>query len=930
MLYSLHFPTPLFNSEQFVMRNKQFSWRLLVFATVCVMLSGWMFASDATAQTAWEFRAPMPTPRAGAAVTVLNGNIYVIGGEDNDGNALSTVEVYDPELNTWTTQLSSQRSRKHAAALTHQGAIFLMGGHGNTSPTKSVEVFLPHEEGAGFDCEDDEDGNKDDVCWIFIDDFEKSREGLSAVELDGTVYALGGADDEGDLLKTVEYYDERDKEWRIFESWEQQPPRFNFATVAVNDSAFSIGGISSFGPLSLVQRYHESAGQENRASMPTARGGIGAAAVDNFIYVAGGREVNNQLTSRVDILDVALNSWQPAPPLFTPREHAAVVAVGTKIFVIGGMGDNGNVLNSVEMLDLGDIPAVPTLVSPANGATGQPLDLTLNWATEDGATSRIQISTDENFSIVLLAESNLTTSDFNYTDAEPATTYFWRVRAENASGSSAWTAPFQFSTQTDPPEVPLLLSPADGTVDISDLVTFTWQPQAGATFELQAAIDESFTTLVVDEINLSEAQYELTGLEASSVYYWRLRARNAAGVSNWSAVYSFTTAGNLPGVPVLTGPADGTLDISDAVTLTWEVAPGATSRLQILTDESSSSIVLDVAGIAGGSYEYTDLDASTVYYWRVRAVNDTGASDWSETFHFTTAGNLPAPPVLTAPADSTADLPYSLALRWQAETGARVDMQLAVDGAFSSIVVAVTGVSADSFQVTGLKPATEYFWRARAVNEVGASAWSGAARFTTRLNPPAAPILLMPLNGALDIARDLMLRWEAGGDHYDLQVATDEQFANLLVDEAEIDSAFFALSELSPFTTYFWRVRSMNAAGEGDWSAIYQFTTVNNVATEDAALPDMLELHENYPNPFASQTTIVFKVEGSTSPVQLAIYDLLGRPVTMLVDGVMPTGTHQVIWDGSTDVGIQVKSGLYIYQLRQGERHIERKMMIIR
>ncbi len=318
-----------------------------------------------------------------------------------------------------------------------------------------------------------------------------------------------------------------------------------------------------------------------------------------------------------------------------------------------------------------------------------------------------------------------------------------------------------------------------------------------------------------------------------------------------------------------------------------------------------------------------------MYYWRVRAVNGTGASDWSETVTFTTTGNLPAPPLLTTPADSTSELPFTVALHWQAEVGARVDMQLAVDETFSSIVVAVTGVQADSFEVSGLKPATVYFWRARAVNEAGASAWSEAARFTTKLNSPTAPVLLEPLNGALDVVRDITLRWQAGAETYDLQVSADEQFASLLVDETGIDSAFYDLDALSPFTTYYWRVRGLNAAGAGGWSAEYQFTTVNNVAVE-SELPDDLELSENYPNPFTSQTTIVFKVSGSASPVQLAVYDLLGRPVTLLVDGVLPTGSHQVIWNGSTDSGIQVKSGLYIYQLRQGERHRERKMMIIR
>jgi hypothetical protein len=79
-----------------------------------------------------------------------------------------------------------------------------------------------------------------------------------------------------------------------------------------------------------------------------------------------------------------------------------------------------------------------------------------------------------------------------------------------------------------------------------------------------------------------------------------------------------------------------------------------------------------------------------------------------------------------------------------------------------------------------------------------------------------------------------------------------------------------------------------------------------------------LELHQNYPNPFNPMTVIRFDIAVQAqdlAPVhsRLAVYDLLGREVAVLVDGVMAAGSHQVSFDGST-----LSSGIYLVRLTSG------------
>ncbi len=70
----------------------------------------------------------------------------------------------------------------------------------------------------------------------------------------------------------------------------------------------------------------------------------------------------------------------------------------------------------------------------------------------------------------------------------------------------------------------------------------------------------------------------------------------------------------------------------------------------------------------------------------------------------------------------------------------------------------------------------------------------------------------------------------------------------------------------------------------------------------------------NAPNPFTETTTISYRLPVESS-VQLKVYDLSGRLMSVLVDEVIPEGTHQVMWNGVDESGEEVATGDYIYSL---------------
>ncbi len=102
------------------------------------------------------------------------------------------------------------------------------------------------------------------------------------------------------------------------------------------------------------------------------------------------------------------------------------------------------------------------------------------------------------------------------------------------------------------------------------------------------------------------------------------------------------------------------------------------------------------------------------------------------------------------------------------------------------------------------------------------------------------------------------------------------------------------------------------------------------VAEEQANLvPESLALLPNYPNPFAQTTTIAFALPEPEN-LRIVVYNTLGRRVRVLAEGTYNAGHHQLSWDGLSDAGAALGSGLYFYQLQLQDKQIVRSMMLRR
>jgi len=189
------------------------------------------------------------------------------------------------------------------------------------------------------------------------------------------------------------------------------------------------------------------------------------------------------------------------------------------------------------------------------------------------------------------------------------------------------------------PAAPILTSPANYEQNQPPEIELSWNVVNNAvSYLVQISFDSTFNPpFLQDQFSVADTFKTLMDIEGMATYFWRVKAVNAGGYSNFSEFFSFGTG--FPASPMLVSPLDDSLNVPFEPTLIWNTAPGADSYcLQISKNEefSQTSMILDTCELADTVYAGFTLDPNTYYYWRARGVNSIGNGRWSAIHRFQT------------------------------------------------------------------------------------------------------------------------------------------------------------------------------------------------------------------------------------------------------------------------------------------------------
>ena len=252
-------------------------------------------------------------------------------------------------------------------------------------------------------------------------------------------------------------------------------------------------------------------------------------------------------------------------------------------------------------------PSAPVVKIGNSAASGKPM---LTWNAVSGATSyKVYRATSQNGTYSLLG--TVTATSYTNTGAKAGTTYWYKVKAVNSAGESAYS-----NIVSGRATVTTLTMGHSAT---SGKPQLTWKAVSGAaSYKVYRATSKNGAYSV---INTTKAlTYTNTGAALGTTYYYKVEALNASGKSmGFSAIVEGKVA------PVL---AVGYSSVSGKPQLTWKAVPGAT-EYQVYRSTQQNSGYSKINTTTSTSYVNTGAKANTTYYYKIVAVKGTAVSDFS-------------------------------------------------------------------------------------------------------------------------------------------------------------------------------------------------------------------------------------------------------------------------------------------------------------
>mmetsp|Transcript_30951 Transcript_30951/g.72361 ORF Transcript_30951/g.72361 Transcript_30951/m.72361 type:complete len:593 (+) Transcript_30951:121-1899(+) len=264
-------------------------------------------------ENVWHPVASMRTARRNCGVGVLNGQLYAVGGRNEQKQVMDNIEVYDSREDSWQRVEHPMKTARYFLAVgVLKNRLYIVGGvDKRNSSLKTAECY---------DCETG--------TWASVASMGQARYGCGAGVLDGRLYVVGGTQEKnGDYLETVERYDCETDTWERVAS--MSTSRYCCGVAVMNGKLFAVGGVDKrYNKLSSVESFDPATGVwTDEPAMLTARYNCGVEEAAGKMYVVGGRDEKNKALKTVECFDGATRTWTSVAEMSTVRSSGAVAVL---------------------------------------------------------------------------------------------------------------------------------------------------------------------------------------------------------------------------------------------------------------------------------------------------------------------------------------------------------------------------------------------------------------------------------------------------------------------------------------------------------------------------------------------------------------------------------------------------------------------------